>query len=55
VRADRSGFEGPWTFSPVTFSNQYFTLLLEEPWQWRKWKGPAQYEDKKTKSLMMLP
>ncbi|WWD04925.1 cytochrome c peroxidase, mitochondrial [Kwoniella europaea PYCC6329] len=52
---DRSGFEGPWTFSPVTFSNQYFTLLEDEPWQWRKWKGPAQYEDKKTKSLMMLP
>ncbi|WVR06298.1 cytochrome c peroxidase, mitochondrial [Kwoniella sp. DSM 27419] len=52
---DRSGFEGPWTFSPVTFSNQYFSLLVDEPWQWRKWKGPAQYEDKKTKSLMMLP
>ncbi|OCF33440.1 cytochrome c peroxidase, mitochondrial [Kwoniella heveanensis CBS 569] len=52
---DRSGFEGPWTFSPVTFSNQYFTLLEDEPWQWRKWKGPAQYEDKKTKTLMMLP
>ena len=34
---DRSGFDGPWTFSPVTFSNQYFALLLEEPWQWRKW------------------
>jgi len=52
---DRSGFEGPWSFSPTTFSNAYFDLLLNEPWQWRKWKGPAQYEDKKTKSLMMLP
>ncbi|ORX40127.1 heme peroxidase [Kockovaella imperatae] len=52
---DRSGFEGPWTFSPVTFSNEYFKLLLDEPWVWRKWKGPAQYEDKKTKTLMMLP
>jgi len=20
--ADRSGFDGPWTFSPVTFSNE---------------------------------
>ncbi|RXK41600.1 cytochrome c peroxidase, mitochondrial [Tremella mesenterica] len=52
---DRSGFDGPWTFSPVTFSNQYFDLLLNEPWQWKKWKGPAQYEDKKTHTLMMLP
>jgi len=52
---DRSGFEGPWTFSPVTFSNEYFKLLFDEPWTWRKWNGPAQYEDKKTKTLMMLP
>lgn len=26
----RSGFEGPWTFSPVTFSNEYFKLLFNE-------------------------
>lgn len=26
--ADRSGFEGPWSFSPTTFSNAYFDLLL---------------------------
>lgn len=24
---DRSGFEGPWQFSPTTFSNEYFRLL----------------------------
>ncbi|OWZ61950.1 cytochrome c peroxidase, mitochondrial [Cryptococcus neoformans] len=52
---NRSGFDGPWTFSPVTFSNQYFALLRDEPWQWKKWTGPAQFEDKKTKTLMMLP
>jgi cytochrome c peroxidase len=52
---DRSGYEGPWTFSPTTFSNEYFRLLLEEKWQPRRWKGPLQYEDVKTKSLMMLP
>jgi cytochrome c peroxidase len=52
---DRSGYDGPWTFSPVTFSNQFYDLLLNDGWQWKKWKGPAQYEDKKTKSLMMLP
>jgi len=52
--ADRSGFEGPWTFSPTTFTNDYFKLLFDEKWQLRKWKGPIQYEDKKSKSLMML-
>lgn len=52
---DRSGFDGPWTFSPVTFSNAYFQLLFDEKWSWRKWAGPAQYTDNKTKSLMMLP
>jgi cytochrome c peroxidase len=52
---DRSGFEGPWTFSPITLTNDYYKLLLEEKWQWRKWNGPKQYEDKGTKTLMMLP
>ncbi|KAF5657982.1 cytochrome c peroxidase mitochondrial [Fusarium circinatum] len=52
---DRSGFEGPWTFSPTVLTNDYFRLLIEEKWQWKKWNGPAQYEDKSTKSLMMLP
>ncbi|OSX65959.1 hypothetical protein POSPLADRAFT_1043507 [Postia placenta MAD-698-R-SB12] len=52
---DRSGFEGPWTFSPVTVSNEYYRLLLEEKWVWRKWDGPKQLQDKTTRSLMMLP
>jgi len=52
---DRSGFEGPWTFSPTTMSNDFYTLLVNEKWQWRKWVGPKQYEDAKTKTLMMLP
>jgi cytochrome c peroxidase len=52
---DRSGYSGPWTFSPTVLTNDFFTLLLGEKWQWKKWKGPAQYEDKKTKTLMMLP
>jgi cytochrome c peroxidase len=52
---DRSGFEGPWTFSPTTLTNDYFKLLLEEKWGQKKWNGPKQYEDVKTKSLMMLP
>jgi len=52
---DRSGFEGPWTFSPTILTNDYYKLLIEEKWQWRKWNGPKQFEDVKTKSLMMLP
>lgn len=34
---DRSGFEGPWTFSPTTLTNDYYKLLLEEKWSYRKW------------------
>ncbi|KAI8918443.1 heme peroxidase [Powellomyces hirtus] len=53
--SDRSGFEGPWTHSPTTFSNAFYKHLLDEKWDVKKWKGPKQYEDKATKSLMMLP
>lgn len=52
---DRSGFSGPWTFAPTTFSNEYFRLLVEEKWVPKKWDGPAQLVDAKTGSLMMLP
>lgn len=33
---DRSGFTGPWTFSPTMVTNDYFKLLLDEKWQWKK-------------------
>ncbi|OAK95782.1 heme peroxidase [Phaeosphaeriaceae sp. SRC1lsM3a] len=52
---DRSGYDGPWTFSPTTLTNDYFKLLLEEKWGYKKWNGPKQFEDVKTKTLMMLP
>jgi cytochrome c peroxidase len=52
---DRSGFTGPWTFSPTTLTNDYYKLLMEEKWQNKKWNGPKQFEDVTTKSLMMLP
>ncbi|TVY47010.1 Cytochrome c peroxidase, mitochondrial [Lachnellula occidentalis] len=52
---DRSGFDGPWTFSPTVVTNDFYKLLLNEKWQWKKWNGPKQYEDKTTKTLMMLP
>lgn len=41
---DRSGYEGPWTNAPTTFSNEYFRLLLEEKWTPRKWDGPFQLQ-----------
>jgi cytochrome c peroxidase len=50
-----SGFAGPWTFSPTTLSNDYFKRLLEETWVEKKWAGPRQFEDAKTRALMMLP
>ena len=52
---DRSGYDGPWTFSPITLTNDYFKLLFSEKWAWKRWDGPKQLEDKKSKSLMMLP
>ncbi|KAH9963898.1 heme peroxidase [Russula dissimulans] len=52
---DRSGYEGPWTFSPTTMTNDFYKLLLNEKWVWKKWNGPKQYVDKKTGTLMMLP
>jgi len=53
--ANRSGFEGPWTFSPTVLTNEYYKLLLDEKWHFRKWDGPKQFQDKTSKSLMMLP
>jgi len=51
---DRSGFSGPWTFAPTTFSNLYFQALKEYTWTPKEWSGPFQYEDQ-TGELMMLP
>jgi len=52
---NRSGYDGPWTFSPTTLTNDYFKLLFDEKWVLKKWNGPKQLEDKKTRTLMMLP
>ena len=53
--SDRSGFEGPWTFSPITMTNDFYKLLLDEKWHERDWKGPRQFQDDSSRSLMMLP
>lgn len=51
---DRSGYTGHWTFSPTVLTNEYYKMLINEKWNFKKWDGPKQFEDK-TKSLMMLP
>merc|ERR1719445_70047 len=51
---DRSGYTGPWTNAPTTFSNEYFRVLFEEPWTKKQWNGPEQFEDS-SKQLMMTP
>lgn len=53
--SNHSGFEGPWTFSPTSFTNQFYVMLLDESWEPKKWDGPFQYVDKSSGSLMMLP
>lgn len=52
---DRTGWDGPWDFSPTVMTNEYFRLLVEEQWGLKKWNGPEQYEDRGTQTLMMLP
>ena len=37
-----SGFSGPWTRAPTTFSNEYYRELLENTWTVKKWSGPKQ-------------
>ncbi|MES1914381.1 MAG: hypothetical protein MHM6MM_006464 [Cercozoa sp. M6MM] len=51
---DRSGYDGPWTRAPTTFSNLFFQELLNRNWTVKKWDGPLQYEDE-SGDLMMLP
>ncbi len=51
----RSGYDGPWTYTPTRFSNQYFVLLTKLQWAPRTWEGPLQYENVPDGDLMMLP
>ena len=50
-----SGYTGPWTPTPTTFNNAYFTLLTSLKWIPKDWSGPPQYVDGATGKLMMLP
>jgi len=52
---EASGFSGPWTRSPTTWSNQFFTEVLDtKKWKVKQWSGPLQYTDP-SGDLMMLP
>jgi len=51
----RSGFDGPWTRAPTTFSNEFFRVLKEEQWSIQPNKlGKLQFWNA-SKDLMMLP
>lgn len=54
--ASRSGFEGPWTDTPLRFDTRYFELLLECEWQPTKapTTGAPQMACPKHPSQMML-
>ena len=54
---DRSGYEGPWTNTPIMFANTYFKLLTEKNWIPKVWNGPLQFvdEDDRDEFVMMLP
>jgi len=45
MHTTRSGYDGPWTRSPTTFSNDFFVQLKETKWHKKSWNGPEQYVD----------
>ncbi|CAE7613532.1 ccp1, partial [Symbiodinium microadriaticum] len=51
----RSGYDGPWTHTPLKFNNEYFRNLMNLDWVPRKWQGKLQYEDTESGRLLMLP
>jgi cytochrome c peroxidase len=53
--ATASGYDGPWTATPTTFSNLYFSFLKQVEWTRRDWSGPFQYEDGSGKFMMLPP
>jgi len=55
MHTNRSGYDGPWTHSPTTFSNDFFVQLKENKWVKRKWNGPEQFKDDKEGNLAMTP
>jgi catalase (peroxidase I) len=54
---ERSGYEGPWTNTPIMFANTYYKLLTEKRWIPKIWDGPLQFVDEQDEDqfVMMLP
>lgn len=51
-----SGYDGPWTTKPTTFTNLYYQFLLNNQWVSETLDdGHTQYTNLPTKNLMMLP
>lgn len=50
-----SGYDGPWTPTPTTFNNAYYTILQGLKWTPKEWDGPFQYVNSPAGNLMMLP
>jgi cytochrome c peroxidase len=50
-----SGYSGPWTPTPTTFTNAYYILLRTLQWVPKVWDGPFQYVNARNGRLMMLP
>jgi len=44
--SNMSGYDGPWTRSPTTFSNMFYRELIENTWTLKPWGGPDQFEGK---------
>ena len=55
LNSSASGYDGPWTPTPTTFNNAYYTILKNLKWTPKEWNGPYQYVNAPTGRLMMLP
>mmetsp|Transcript_10316 Transcript_10316/g.23581 ORF Transcript_10316/g.23581 Transcript_10316/m.23581 type:complete len:426 (-) Transcript_10316:1483-2760(-) len=51
----RSGYDGPWTHTPLKFNNDYYKHLVEKKWKLKDWSGKKMYTDVETGTLGMLP
>lgn len=51
---DCFGYLGFWIFFFIVLINDYYKFFFEEKWQWKKWNGFKQYEDKKIQIFMMF-
>jgi len=55
MHTNRSGYDGPWTRSPTTFSNDFFVQLKDTKWVKKKWRGPEQFVNDNGGEISMNP